>query len=220
MKNIKFSSFPLVDIDDEEKSCIDTYSIKNFADLITMNTQLRSTSADINQYITPDVVMKYFNDPSINQSLNASHMEGSKQKEHTIKRAFKALQNMSKVVKSNPFYKDKVTYPIYIEHQNKNNNHDYDFLLLTNDLVPKEILQEISYDDTITLIFLFLKDQLYPTEILPQLGFGGSDGNIRADIAKFIEFSKQNNTDPISAMLKLIRIAGKKKQKEGSQYNG
>ena len=33
MKNIKFSSFPLVDIDDEEKACIDTYSIKSFADL-------------------------------------------------------------------------------------------------------------------------------------------------------------------------------------------
>ncbi len=186
-----------------------------------MNTQLGSMNASINKYLTPDVILKYFetsNDRQLDTTSGSSDTTIS-EKRKTIRKAFKALQNMNSVIKNNPFYKDKISYPIYIQHDTKDGDSDYDFLLLTNDLIHKEILQEINYDDTVTLIFLFLKDQLYPTETLPEIGTKGEDGNIRTNIAQFIEFSKKNNTDPISVMLKLIKIAGARKEQH-KPYNG
>ena len=226
MKKIKFGSFPLVDMAQHERQCIDNYCIKSFADLITMNTQMKSTSRDVQKYITPDVILKYFKSGGITDSSNPAIKDNHeiKDKIKTMKRAFKSLQNFTKIIQGNPFYKDRVTYPIYIEHENKNNSHDYDFILLANDLISKEILDEIKYDDALTLTFLFIKDMLYPRVPLSDVGTSaGSDNDsftIRSDIAKFIEFSKSNNTDPISAMLKLIKIAGAKKTSGVAGYSG
>lgn len=205
-----------------ERKCIDNYSIKSFADLITMNTQMKSTRNDIQQYITPDVILKYFNAGRINDT--DSHSAGANQdivnKTKTMKRAFKSLQNFSKAIQGNPFYKEKVTYPIYLEHENRNNSHDYDFILLANDLIPKEILDEIKYDDKLTLVFLFIKDMLYPTVPLSEVGVKDKAFSIRSDMARFIEYSKAHNTDPITVMLRLIKIAGENKQKTGDSYSG
>lgn len=225
MKKIKFGSFPIVDIDAKERKCIDNYSIKSFADLITMNTQMRRTSNDIQQYITPDVILKYFKSNTVsdspNKMLDNSEMN---EKTYTIKRAYKALQNFSKVLEGNAFYKDRVTYPIYIEHENRNGSNDYDFILLSNDLIQKEILDEIKYDDSLSLTFLFIKDMLYPRVPLSKVGTSDGDAtdsyHIRSDIAKFIEFSRNNNTDPISAMIKLIKIAGYRKKSGDTSYYG
>lgn len=222
MKKIKFGSFPLIELDPRERKCIDNYSIKSFADLITMNTQMRKTSNDIQQYITPDVILKYFKNNKILPSKELSN-EDMKGKVFTLKRAYRSLQNFSKVIEGNAFYKDRVTYPIYIEHENRNGSNDYDFILLANDLIQKEILDEIKYDDTLSLTFLFIKDMLYPRIPLSKIGTSSKEGDsysIRSDIAKFIEFSKSNNTDPISAMLQLIKIAGNTKKKQGDHYTG
>ena len=222
MKKIRFGSFPLVELAPKERKCVDNYSIKSFADLITMNTQMSRTSNDVQQYITPDVILKYFKNNTILPSKDNSNGE-LKRKVFTLKRAFRSLQNFSKVIAGNAFYKDKVTYPIYIEHENKNGSNDYDFILLCNDLIQKEILDEIKYDDTLSLTFLFIKDMLYPRIPLSKIGTGSKEGDsysIRSDIAKFIEFSKNNNIDPITAMLQLIKIAGKTKKKQGSNYTG
>jgi len=218
MKKISFGSFPLIDMSQSDRHCIDTYSIKSFADLITMNTQMKSTQSDLEKYITPDVILKYFKSNRIDNLPTRTNPD-VKDKSLTMKRAFKSLQNFSKIIAGNPFYKDKVTHPIYIEHQNKNNSHDYDFILLANDLVQQQMLDEIKYDDTLSLTFLFIKDMLYPRVPLSQIGNNDSF-TIRSDIAKFIEFSKSNNTDPISAMIKLIKIAGLKKKNGDTKYNG
>jgi len=221
MKNIKFGSFPIVDTDPKERQCIDNYSIKSFADLITMNTQMKSSS-DNQQYITPDIILKYFKNNSI-QSPSRDNPDIS-DKKLTITRAYKSLQKFSKTIEGNAFYKDKVTYPIYIEHQNTNGSHDYDFILLSNNLVQQEILDEIKYDDALSLTFLFIKDMLYSEIPLSKIGTDSAAAkdsyHIRSDIAKFIEFSKSNNTDPISAMLKLIKIAGAKKKRGDPMYSG
>ena len=218
MKKISFGNFPLIDMDQSTRHCIDTYSIKSFADLITMNTQMQSSQSDLEQYITPDVILKYFKSNRI-EDLPQVDNPNIKDKSKIMKRAFKSLQNFSRTISGNPFYKNKITYPIYIEHQNKNNSHDYDFILLANDLVQQQMLDEIKYDDTLSLTFLFIKDMLYPRVPLPQVGNKDSY-TIRSDIAKFIEFSKSNNTDPISAMIKLIKIAGLKKKNGDKNYNG
>lgn len=203
-----------------ERHCIDTYSIKSFADLISMNTQMKSTSADIQKYITPDIILKYFKSEGVTGGNSFAPNQDLKNKAMTMKRAFKALQTFSKTIQGNPFYKDKVTYPIYLEHENKNNSHDYDFILLANDLIPREILDEIKYDDKLTLTFLFIKDMLYPRIPLSKIGIDSNSFSIRSDIAKFIEYSKNNNTDPISAMIKLIKFAGLAKQNQKDSYNG
>lgn len=207
-----------------ERHCIDTYSIKSFADLISMNTQMKSTSADLQQYITPDIILKYFKTEGVSNKLPSSPAYAGnsdlKNKAMTMKRAFKALQTFSKTIQGNPFYKDKVTYPIYLEHENKNSSHDYDFILLANDLIPREILDEIKYDDKLTLTFLFIKDMLYPDIPLSKIGVDNKAFSIRSDIAKFIEFSKNSNTDPVSAMIRLIKIAGLNKQNTREGYAG
>lgn len=215
MKKIKFGSFPLIDLSKEDRHCIDNYSIKNFADLITLNTQMTHIQSDTLRYITPDVIMKYFNNPI---SETASSTGTDSKKRDSMKRAFKSLQNFHKSIRSNPFYSNKVTFPIYLENENKNGSHDYDFILLSNDLVQDQILDEIKYDDRVTLTFLFLKDMLYPETKLSNMGIE-SGYDIRGDMAKFIEFSKNNDTDPISAMVKLIKIAGMKKG-NGTLANG
>jgi len=221
MKNIRFGSFPIVDTDPDERKCIDNYSIKSFADLITMNTQMKSSS-DAQQYITPDVILKYFKNNSIKSSSRDN--PDFDEKRLTLTRAYKSLQKFSKTIEGNAFYRDKVTYPIYIEHQNKNQSHDYDFILLSNNLVQQEILDEIKYDDALSLTFLFIKDMLYSEIPLSKIGTSLASAkdsyHIRSDIAKFIEFSKSNNTDPISAMLKLIKIAGLKKKRGDPMYTG
>ncbi len=217
MKKISFGSFPLVDVDPQDRQCVDNYSIKSFADLITMNTQMTQSASDAEQYITPDVILKYFKSPT---SLDNAKNPDIKEKAKTMKNAFRNLRNYSKALAGNPFYKDKVTYPIYIEHKNKNDSHDYDFVLLANDLIQKESLDEIKYNDVTTLTFLFLKDMLYSEIKLSEMGDSGESYKIRSDIAKFIEFSKNNNTDPISAMIKLIKIASVRKFNNDPGYGG
>ena len=219
MKKIKFGSFPLISIPEEEQNCIDNYSIKAYADLITMSTQMRRNDSDTQSYITPDVILKYFKSDYI-ESQTAKGNPDFEKKKKTMKRAFNSLQNFTKVIKGNAFYRDVVSYPIYIESLNRKGSHDYDFILLSNDLVRKETLKEIDYSDALSMTFLILKDQLYPELSLNGIGSQGESHQIRSDMAKFIEFSKMNQTDPITALIKLIKIAGRKKQKEGSSFGG
>ena len=85
------------------------------------------------------------------------------------------------------FYRDNVFYPIYIEETIKSGNYTdykYDFLILSNDLVKKQILDEIQYDDRITLLFLILKCILLPNTKLSNLGTRDSSGQV-SDIRKY-----------------------------------
>ena len=47
----------MVEIDKKEQQCIDNYMIKNYADLITLNTQMQGISDKIDKYITPDIII-------------------------------------------------------------------------------------------------------------------------------------------------------------------
>lgn len=208
---------PLIDMSKEDRHCVDNYSIKNFADLITLNTQMTHIQSDTVKYITPDVIMKYFNSPIADQNYDQGAVIN---KQQTMKRAFRSLQNFHRSIAGNPFYRDKVTFPIYLETENDNGSHDYDFILLSNDLVSDQILDEIKFDDRVTLTFLYLKDMLYPTIKMSNIGTSSTTGyDIRGEMAKFIEFSRNNDTDPMSAMIKLIKIAGMKKT-NNQPYNG
>ncbi len=227
MKKIRFGSFPMTNIDADERQCIDTYSMKNFADLITMSTSMGNIQAAEQQFITPDVIMKFFKNNSNVDNSNSLYSigeetKGNNGKVQTIKRAFNALKDFNRTLNGNPFYRDRKTLSIYLESINKNGSHDYDFLLLANDLVPREILDEITYSDQLSLMFLVLKDQLFSHLPMSQMGVSGDSASIKGLVAQFIEFSKSNNIDPITAVARLIKIAGKSKQnsKNINQYGG
>jgi len=217
MKKIKFGSFPFVSIQKSNRMCIDSFSMKNFSALITMNTSMGGIRSDVQKYITPDIIMKYFKNNNDNDQYSYDYQHGqktsdAKTKMDTMKRAFNALKEFSKTLASIPFYRETKTLPIYLEHPSKNGSHDYDFLLLSNDLIVNQILDEITYDDSLSMIFLFLKDQLYPRTRLNELGKNSAVSvSFRSNIAKFLEFSKTNHTDPISAMIKIIEGAGENK---------
>lgn len=218
MKKISFGSFPLIDMNHSDRKCIDKYSIKNYADLITLNSQIGHISSDVDQYVTPDIILKYFkNTSSQNNELNGDVKSAAYKKRNTLKRAFNSLKAYHKAIQKDGFYRDFTTYPIYIEHAGNNNNHDYDFILLSNDLQKKEILDGIKYDDKITLVFLFLKDMLYPGVPLNEIGIGQSF-DLRRDVAKFIEYSKQSGIDPVTAFVRFIKLAGYSKQNKKSNF--
>lgn len=218
MKKIKFGCFPMISIKKEDRMCIDTYSIKNYADLIASTTQLANISTDTKKYITPDAILRYFKTEE--RQLSKMDNDISKDKVKTMRRAFTASQMFNKQLRSNPFYRDVVTHPIYVESKNENMSHDYDFILLCNDLVNNSAIDEIHYGDDLSLTLLYLKDQLYPAHKLTDIGVSSDTQDIRANIAKFIEFSKNNDATPFSAMVSLIKIAAKNKDTNHDGYRG
>ena len=218
MKKLKFGSFPLVSIRPEDRECIDSYCIKNYADLITYNTQLKSVNRSVKRYITPETIRKYFKQDR--QKIQFD--DNIKSKTYDMKRAFFLLQKFSRGIKNNPFYKNTITFPIYVEQEIENNNkvnYNYDFLVLSNDLQKSQILDEIHYDDKITLIFLYLMLTLFPDDDINEIGQSGQGHEIRVAIAKFIEFSRKTNTDPISVMVKLIKLAGENRKRDIMKKN-
>jgi len=220
MKKIKFGSFPVSSISKSNRQCIDTFCMKNFASLITMSTAMGNIENDVNRYITPDIIMKYFKNPEddydkYNGEINIYD------KSKTMRRAFKAIKGFYKTIGGIPFYRDHKVFPIYLEHINKNNSNDYDFLLLSNDLLNSNHLDEINYSDQLSLIFLVLKDQFYKKDSLNSFGQKSNQNEIRAQIASFIDYSKTNSIDPITALLNIIKLAGgyKEKNKNRTEVN-
>ncbi|MFA7127955.1 MAG: hypothetical protein WC136_02165, partial [Sphaerochaeta sp.] len=217
MKKISFGSFPLIDMNHSDRKCIDKYSMKSYADLITLNSQIGHISNDVDQYVTPDIILKYFKNSKNENPMDDNVESSANRKRNTLKRAFNSLKAYHKAIQKDGFYRDFTTYPIYIEHAGNNNNHDYDFILLSNDLQKKEILDGIKYDDRITLVFLFLKDMLYPNIPLNEIGNSGSY-DLRRDVAKFIEYSKQSGIDPVTAFIRFIKLAGYSKQNKKGDF--
>jgi len=210
MKKIKFGSFPLIKMTRKDRNCVDRYSIKNYADLITLNSAVKSNSATVDKYITPYAVYKYF------KQSTEEDVHDLNDKSKSMKRAFRNLKEISIGINNIPFYSDKVAFPIYLEQQSAGgNNFDYDFLLLTNDLVDKQILDEIIYDDIVTLLFLVVKDQFYPYISLPQIGNTSSNtaAQVKKDFAQFLEYCKKYDSNPINVFLTMIRMAAHNKFK-------
>lgn len=223
MKKIRFGSFPLISVPRQDRDCIDKYSIKNYSDLITLNSAVRSSSEAVDKYITPYSIYKYFKNPQLLDALSNSGPNNSgpdllKDKSQTMQRAFKSLREISINIQNIPFYADKVAFPIYLEHKsNAKNDYDYDFLLLTNDLVDKQILDEIHYDDNVTMMFLVMKDIMYSRTPLSMLGVTGeTESDIKRDFAQFLELCKQYGKNPVDIFINIIKIIGQNKANTGA----
>lgn len=211
MKHIKTGSFPLVQIDKEDRKCIDSYMIKNLAKLVVLNELVSSGPGNNKILKTPNTVLEQI-------GFSTKHKEhddlSSQNNSENVIRSFKAFKELYNHIGKDPFYKNDVLYPIYIEqkstHANKT-SYDYDFLLITNDLQKNQSLDEITYDDYTTLSFIVLKDLLYPDVTLQDLSVKNEKidtREFRLNFVKFIQHAKSIRKNPIQIFESIIKSVG------------
>ena len=226
MKKISLGSFPLISIHGKDRKNFESYMIKVLSDLITANQLSNSINSDRVQYITPLSIMNFIKANKDKNLAAASVQPGastqSDDREHkarTIKHAFKNTKMLYQSISSDPFYKSHVFYPIYIEEAIKSNfgynDYNYDFLILSNDLLKQQLVDEIIYDDKLTMLFLVLKTLLVPNLSVTEIGLDNStDGhNFRKYFSIFLETCKNENINPFDMFIKLVKAAGKQKRK-------
>ena len=229
MKKIAVGAFPLVSIDKIERKMVENYLINTLSDLINVNQLSADINSDRARFITPMSILNFIKENKTNfehdREVPYNNMETEREsKAKVIKRAFKNTKNLYSAISNDPFYRDNVFYPIYIEETIKSGNYTdykYDFLILSNDLVKTQILDEIQYDDRITLLFLILKCVLLPDKKLTDIGknVGGSTVDIRKYFAVYLESCKNNNINPIDMFVKVINLAGLQKRTKGGRGN-
>lgn len=230
MRKISVGSFPLIDIDPNNRKFIESYLINTLSDLISVNQMSSSIYDDRAKFITPVVILDYFknhkNDLNLatNTEMNRNAAIGDRvQKAKTIKNAFKNTKNLYRSISNDPFFKNFIFYPIYIEEtikgQNGYTDYKYDFLILSNDLIKQQMLDEIHFDDKITLLFLVLKDILFPYVKITDLGKVGSV-DFKKYFSIYLETCKNENVNPFDLFIKIIKFAGKSRQSGngGSSY--
>lgn len=227
MKKIAVGAFPLVSIDKMERKMVENYLINTLSDLINVNQLSADINSDRARFITPMSILNFIKENKkefeYDNEVPYNSMETEREfKAKSIKRAFKNTKNLYSAISNDPFYRDNVFYPIYIEETIKSGNYTdykYDFLILSNDLVKTQILDEIQYDDRITLLFLILKCILLPDKKLTDLGkkVGGSQVDIRKYFAVYLETCKNNNINPIDMFVKIINLAGIQKRTKGGK---
>ncbi len=218
MKKISLGSFPLVDLDGKERKYIDSYLIKVLSDLITVNQLSNSIYMDRAKYITPISIMEFIkenkgNSSSPNQPYSDSMDTERLIKANVIKHAFKNTKKLYQALSADPFYKTNIFFPIYIEEPIKSSSgyqdYNYDFLILSNDLVKQQLLDEIIYDDKITLLFLVLKCLIAPHMKVTDIGTTHNNGvNFRKYFSVFLETCKNENINPFDMFIKIVKAAG------------
>ena len=218
MKKISLGSFPLVDLDGKERKYIDSYLIKVLSDLITVNQLSNSIYMDRAKYITPISIMEFIkenkgNSSGPNQPYSDSMDTERLIKANVIKHAFKNTKKLYQALSADPFYKTNIFFPIYIEEPIKSSSgyqdYNYDFLILSNDLVKQQLLDEIIYDDKITLLFLVLKCLIAPHMKVTDIGTNQNNGkNFRKYFSVFLETCKNENINPFDMFIKIVKAAG------------
>ena len=223
MRKISIGTFPLIDIKAKERKYMDSYLIKVLSDLLTVNQISSSIYDDRARFITPFSILEFFkeNKNFVSDSRNFNEPQsGSMKPERVlkagiIKNAFKNTKNLYRAISNDPFYKEFIFYPIYIEESIKATNtgyqdYRYDFLILSNDLIRKQILDEIFFDDRITMLFLVLKCIILPKEKLSELG--KTDKQFKLYFSSFLETCKNENINPFDMFIKIIKLTGKLKR--------
>lgn len=218
MKKISLGSFPLVDLDGKERKYIDSYLIKVLSDLITVNQLSNSIYMDRAKYITPISIMEFIKENKGNSSSpnqpNSDSMDTERLiKANVIKHAFKNTKKLYQALSADPFYRTNIFFPIYIEEPIKSSSgyldYNYDFLILSNDLVKQQLLDEIIYDDKITMLFLVLKCLIAPNMKVTDIGTSNNNGeNFRKYFSVFLETCKNENINPFDMFIKIVKAAG------------
>ena len=168
MKQIKFGSFPLCEISNEDRKCLDKYILKHFSDQISFNDVMSNmNNLKNNIYISPYSIVKYIREikgtsPTSNSLTinNAPDYFSNNINLYTdvMKRSFHIMKSFYLKLSNSPFYKEHVYYPIYIEKvidtgnvkklgsktekpnmSRLNIQTEYNFILLSDGLLSRDI---------------------------------------------------------------------------------
>jgi len=220
MKKLSLGSFPLTEIRAEDRKCLDRYLIKTFSDNISISDAVRNLAITKNlMYITPDSLMQYWlkikghgNEVAMERTSNSLY-------DQALKRAFFVLKEFYKKIKSAPFYKEYIYYPIYVEKIERINAagnvksdsqytevlYNYSFVILSNDLTKGLKIDEIRYDENASLNFLFIFIEFFSSD-----EFGGSIHDFNQKdydfLVKLYQFIEQSGKDPIHMVIDLYKL--------------
>ena len=222
MKKISLGSFPLVDVTGKDRKIFESYLIKVVSDLVTANQLSNSIHMDRVNYITPLSILKFIKEDQKNLIQSSPEPNASTQgdkrneKAKVIKNAFRNTKQLYQAIASDPFYKTHVFYPIYIEEHIKSNynynDYNYDFLILSNDLIKQQLIDEIIFDDKVTMLFLVLKCLITPNVKVTDIGITSEGENFRKYFSMFLETCKNENINPFDMFIRIIKSAGKQKR--------
>lgn len=224
MKKISLGSFPLIDVAGKDRKIFESYLIKVVSDLITSNQISNAIHSDRVQYITPLSILKFIKenkDGKLGQSnftpSNDDQSDIRTRKAKVIRNAFSNTKSLYQAIAADPFYRTNMFYPIYIEEAVKASSgytdYNYDFLILSNDLIKQQLIDEIIFDDKITMLFIVLKCLLMPEMRVTEIGTNVKDGeNFRKYFSLFLETCKNENINPFDMFIKLIKAAGRQKR--------
>lgn len=222
MKKISLGSFPLVDVTGKDRKIFESYLIKVVSDLVTANQLSNSIYTNRVNYVTPLSILKFIKEDqkglikSTPEPGTDTQTDERSRKAKSIRNAFKHTKQLYQAIASDPFYKQHVFYPIYIEEQIKSNygysDFNYDFLILSNDLIKQQLIDEIIFDDKITMLFLVLKCLLTPNIKITDIGITNTGQNFRKYFSLFLETCKNENINPFDMFIRLIKAAGKQKR--------
>ena len=120
MKKIAVGAFPLVSIDKIERKMVENYLINTLSDLINVNQLSADINSDRARFITPMSILNFIKENKTNfehtTEVSYNNMRTEREsKVQSIKRAFKNTKNLYSAISNDPFYRDNVFYPIYIE---------------------------------------------------------------------------------------------------------
>jgi len=224
MKKISFGSFPLTEIQSQDRKCLDRYLIKTFSDNISISDAIRNLSVTKNLlYITPDTLMKAWMKSPRNFAVNNNEYKSDRSSpdnyDKALKRAFFILKEFYTKIKNAPFYKEYVYYPIYVEKVDRVDvsgqdgkettvQMNYSFIILSNDLTKGLKIDEIRYDDNASLNFLYLFVEFFSG----QGGLGKSIHDFNEKdyefLVKMYQFVEKSGKDPIRLVLDLYKLLG------------
>ena len=159
MKKIAVGAFPLVSIDKIERKMVENYLINTLSDLINVNQLSADINSDRARFITPMSILNFIKENKTNfehtTEVSYNNMETEREsKAWSIKRAFKNTKNLYSAISNDPFYRDNVFYPIYIEETIKSGNYTdykYDFLILSKSRAISKLLTIYSISSIIKL---------------------------------------------------------------------
>lgn len=223
MIKISNGAFPLMDIDKRHRKCIETYMIKLLSDILTLDSEFSSIHNTETKYITPEFLMNLTKDIKStvwSYKLSDADQYGSdfdnddSYKVKDLTNVYKKIIEIYGKIGSDPFYKNKSFYPIYLEHiktKNGKKQHEYDFVLLTNDLIKEYSVDEIAFDERIIVMLFVLKDIIFPHMSLSEIGTSSSNNDFRRIFASYLEACKMRDVNPINNLVNFMREAGKRK---------
>ena len=211
MKQIKFGSFPLCEISNDDRKCLDRYLLKHFSDQMAYsNTMNNLNIVKNNIYISPTSLLKGF----ASKSKKDAEFESNTGYIEVMKRAFLVLKDFYLKLSNATFYKDNIFYPIYIEKiENVKNieeiKYEYNFILLTDGLFKDIDRMHVDESAIINAMYLYIQlfhpglflDKNLTYKVQPETGISSLSKENLIYITRFYKLIVKYSLNPVNLFL-------------------